>query len=266
MGARALVLAASLGAALGLLLGAAAGLRLASDDRPLAATGNPPAGSGDARVAELEAEVARWRDAYQKLASTQSPDAGAEAAPKAIPPPAAAPPGAQPQPGKGFDERALVARGYTEEEARRLRERFDAYQLDELYLDNRAQREGWRQDPRFLQESRHLAEVLQAELGDRDFDALLYGAGRNNRVKVVGVLPQSVAARSGLEDGDEVVSYDGQRIFEARALMHATTEGTADQQTEMIVRRDGQEQRIVVPRGPIGIRLQAARVPPEAYR
>src|SRR5262249_33982593 len=100
-------------------------------------------------------------------------------------------------------------------------------------------------------------------LGDRDFDAMLYGAGRNNRVKVAGVLAQSVAARAGLQDGDEVVSYDGNRIFEARSLMHATIEGKADEQTEMVVRRDGKEQRLVGPRGPIGIRLQATRMPPE---
>jgi len=265
-GARTPLLAASLGAALGLLVGAAVGLRLApdgSEERALAPTGNTPAAERDARVAALEAEVAHWRDAYEQLTrKDQGPSAPAEPPSAASPSPAA--PAAQPD-GGPFDTQALQDRGYTEEEANRLRERYDAYQLALLYLNDRAGREGWRQQPRFQTESRQLSDDLHAELGDRDYDAILYAAGRSNRVQVAGVLAGSVAERAGLREGDEIVSYDGHRIFEGQALVDATGGGEAGAETEMVVRRDGGDLRIVLPRGPIGIRLQPARVLPEGF-
>ena len=267
-GARTPLLAASLGAALGLLVGAAIGLRLAPDapdERALAPTGNTPAGERDSRVAALEAEVARWRGAYEELAQ-KNPGLGAPQEPPAAaatPPPGPGP-AAQPD-GRPFDTQALQERGYTEEESNRLRERYEAYELAQLYLNDRAGREGWRGQPRFQAESRQLADALHAELGDRDYDAILYGAGRSNRVQVAGVLAGSAGERAGLRDGDEIVSYDGHRIFEGQALVQATGIGEAGAQTEMVVRRDGQDLRIVLPRGPIGIRLQPARVPPEGF-
>ena len=266
-GARTPLLAASLGAALGLLVGAAIGLRLApdaSEERALARTGNTPASERDARIAALEAEVARWRGAYEDLAKNRGPSAPAEPEPSAATPPPGPPPAAQPD-GRPFDTQALQERGYTEEEANRLRERYEAYELALLYLNDRAGREGWRQQPRFQSESRQLADALHAELGDRDYDAILYGAGRSNRVQIAGVLAGSAGERAGLRDGDEVVSYDGHRIFEGQALVQATGTGEAGAQTEMVVRREGQELRVVLPRGPIGIRLQPARVEPEGF-
>jgi membrane-associated protease RseP (regulator of RpoE activity) len=266
-GARTPLLAASLGAALGLLVGAAVGLRLApdgSDARALTPTGKSTATERDARVAALEAEVARWRGAYEELARKEgAPNAPPEPEPSAAPPPAPGP--AAPPDGRPFDTQALQERGYTEEEANRLRERYEAYELALLYLNDRAGREGWRGQPRFQAESRQLADALHAELGDRDYDAILYGAGRSNRVQVAGVLAGSAGERAGLHDGDEIVSYDGHRIFEGQALVQATGIGEAGAQTEMVVRRDGQELRVVLPRGPIGIRLQPARVPPEGF-
>lgn len=271
--ARTALLAASLGAALGLVLGAAVGVRIASD-APLPAevpdTGSAHAATRDARLAELEAEVTRWRNAYEALARAQGEGQGAasEARGDAPPEAPAAPPeqaGAPVGVGRPFDAESLQARGYTEEETRRLRERYEAYELELLYLSDRAKREGWRHGVRFLGESRHLSEKLQSELGDRDYDAVLYASGRNNRVQVAGVLANSAAARAGLRDGDEIVSYDNRRVYEAQALVRATTQGDAGAQTEMRVRRDGQEVVLLVPRGPIGVRLQPARVPPEGF-
>ena len=266
-GARTLF-SASLGAALGLLVGAAVGLRLApdaSDERALASTGKTPAAERDARVAALEAEVARWRDAYEELArKDRGPSASAEPAPNTATATPGPPPAAEPD-GRPFDTQALQERGYTEEEANRLRDRYDAYQLAQLYLNDRSGREGWRGQPRFQAESRRLADALQAELGDRDYDAILYGAGRSNRVQIAGVLAGSAGEHAGLREGDEIVSYDGHRIFEGQALVQAAGSGDAGAQTEMVVRRGDQELRIMLPRGPIGIRLQPARAPAEGF-
>jgi hypothetical protein len=265
-GARALLLAACVGAALGLVLGAAVGVRLAPDapaPRVAAPTGNEPA-TRDARIAALEAEVARWRGAYEELEREKTPaaDTTAEQAPVA-----AAPVQEHPGPVRGqpLDAPGLQARGYTEDEVRRLQERYEAYELALLYLNDRARRESWRGSPRFTLEQQRLTEALQTDLGERDYDAVLWGSGQSNRVQVAGVLSGSAAERAGLRDGDEVYSYDGRRIFEAQTLLRSTVEGNPGAQTSMIVRRNGEEVHVVLPRGPIGIRLTPLRVPPDGF-
>ncbi len=94
---------------------------------------------------------------------------------------------------------------------------------------------------------------------------MLYGSGQNNRVQVAGVLRGSAAERAGLRDGDVVISYDGRRIFEGQALLGATVQGDQGAQTELVVRREGGDVRVVLPRGPIGLRLLPARVPPDGF-
>ena len=269
-------IAALLGLALGGAIGATLGLRCgrSEPERP-AANAGPQAAERDApapdasRLRELEAEAVWWREAYEALARSleqpepnvpgdgepAAPGAGTAVVPFVDPASAAA----------GFDSAALLERGYTEPEIQRLRERFEAFELEMLYLGDRARREGWRQRPRFQLEAERLRGALRAELGDRDFDAALYASGRNNRVVVAGVLKDSAAERAGLRAGDELISYDGRRIFEAQTVVRATAEGDAGGTTELRVRRGDEELRFLLPRGPIGIRLQPARRPPEGF-
>ena len=275
--ARTLLVAASLGTALGFAIGAAFGLRRApADAPPVAASGAgsvaPTAAPLDAQVRELEAEAAHWRDAYEQLARSVAGDAGSggtagvggSSEPDAQD--AGSPtPGAPAAAASLFDESALLERGYTDEEARRLRERYEAYQLQLLYLNDRAQREGWRQTPRYHKEARQLAEALQTDVGDRDYDAVLFAAGRTNRVLVAGVITGSAAERAGLRAGDELVSYDGKNIFDSQTIVSATTQGSAGADTELRVRRGDDELRFLLPRGPIGIALEPTRVPPEGF-
>ena len=264
-GARAPLLAACGGAALGLVLGAAVGVRLAPDaPAPRVAampTGNPPA-ARDARIAALEAEVARWRSAYEELERETPPAADTKAEQPQV---ASAPAPEGPVRGQPLDGAGLQARGYTEEEVRRLQERYEAHELALLYLNDRARRESWHNSPRFTLELQRLTEALQTELGERDYDAVLWGSGQSNRVQVAGVLSGSAAERAGLRDGDEVYSYDGRRIFEAQTLLRTTVEGDQGAQTPMVVRRNGEEVNVVLPRGPIGIRLTPLRVPPDGF-
>ncbi len=267
---------AALGLALGGLVGATLGLRhgrvdLAGSAPTDAEAAAPRADSTPdaARLRELEADAAWWRGAYEELARSlehPEPPAPSEGEPAAAGAETPIVPSADPAPAAaGFDAAVLLERGYTEPETQRLRERIEAFELEMLYLGNRAQREGWRQRPRFQGEVRRLRDALRAELGDGDFDAALYASGRYNRVDVAGVLAASAAERAGVRPGDELVSYDGRRIFEAQAIVRATSEGEAGGTTELRVRRGEEELRFLLPRGPIGIRLQPTRRPPEGF-
>jgi S1-C subfamily serine protease len=72
-------------------------------------------------------------------------------------------------------------------------------------------------------------------------------------VGVQNVLASSPAERSGLKPGDEVVAYDGKRVFDIRDLNALTYAGTAGESVSVSVRRDGQTLQLTMPRGPLGI-------------
>jgi S1-C subfamily serine protease len=70
---------------------------------------------------------------------------------------------------------------------------------------------------------------------------------------VRNVLASSPAESSGLQPGDEIVAYDGQRVFDMRELNALTLEGTPGESVVVDVRRADQNVQLVMPRGPIGI-------------
>jgi len=202
----------------------------------------------------LELEVERLREELDQLAWS---DAGLQA-PE---------PGESEDEGKGqerpwFDADGLLGHGVQPAEVERLREAFDESELALLELENQARREGWFDDPRYRQELRAQRLALREELGDDRFDRLLYATGRQNRVVVTDLLHGSAAQRSGVQKGDEILSYAEERIFRPMELKQATTDGTPGERVPLEVWRDGSRTRLWVPRGPLGIQMQQKRLPP----
>jgi membrane-associated protease RseP (regulator of RpoE activity) len=97
------------------------------------------------------------------------------------------------------------------------------------------------------------SSILRKELGDADYAKYLEGQGRPTSIYLREVLSNSPAQTAGLQPGDEIVSYNGQRVFdmgELNALTYETRPGTS---VAMQVVRDGQTLQVVVESGPIGI-------------
>jgi len=95
----------------------------------------------------------------------------------------------------------LVAAGIDTSTAEWVQQQLDKNQLDELYLQNQASREGWLNTPRYHKQRREIQQrfdALRAELGDETFDRLLYAVGRPNRVLVSDVMQGSPAEQIGL--------------------------------------------------------------------
>lgn len=67
------------------------------------------------------------------------------------------------------------------------------------------------------------------------------------------VLASSPAERAGLQRGDEIFSYDGQRVFSVHDLNALTLAAASGDPVVVDVRRDGENIRVVLPRGPVGI-------------
>jgi PDZ domain-containing protein len=112
-----------------------------------------------------------------------------------------------------------------------------------------AQRRGENVDPAQLRPE----QTLRSELGDGDYEKYLEAQGRPTKVGVFNVLPSSPAAKAGMQPGDQIVSYAGQRVFNMADLTDLTLQGTPGQSVTLEVQRNQQTVQLVIPRGPIGI-------------
>ena len=135
--------------------------------------------------------------------------------------------------------------------------RMQELRMEALQAQYDAAREG-----RPLDAARELAgeRTLRTELGDADYENYLQALNRPTSVSVMDVLASSPGERSGLKSGDEVIAYDGKRVFDVRDLNALTLEGTAGESVVVEVRRDGQRIQLVMPRGPVGITSAAGGI------
>lgn len=250
-----------------------------------------PLASGD-DIARLRAELRAERDARESLASELAAlrqrvdslalggvpdeaapaDASRTATARVAEAPGAAPGGAAQEgqtaagrPAPTFDTDALVTAGMDPRGAATLHDRWQRYQMDKLYLNDQAMREGWLMTPRHRDQHLSLDAAFRKEIGEEGYDAYLFATGADNRVVVRDVFSESVADRLGLQAGDEIRSYDGARIHTPQELSLATSGGKAGDLVPIEIVRDGRSLRLRIERGPIGVAIEGARRPPDAH-
>lgn len=159
----------------------------------------------------------------------------------------------------------LMAVGFAPERAESLKARLDKFSLERLALVDRASREKWINSERYRDELTKINDDengMRRELGDTDYDRLLYAMGESNRVLVQEVMVGSVSAGADLRPGDTILSYDNKRIFDFSELRSATLEGLAGELVPVTIVRDDATNIVYLPRGPLGVRLDATRVLP----
>ena len=237
-------------------------------------------GSYGARIDALAAELAREREARQSLAAEveslrgelarvrRAGSARTTLVAKADSPKHDGPEadGEKRQRPRSLDVDALVAAGFPEATVREFKASMDQMELDRLYLRDIAAREGWLDTPRFREESEALRLDMgstREEYGEEFYDWMLYTTGHPNRVEVGDVMTGSAAEDVGLRPGDVVVSYDDARIFSPSELRDATIAGEVGALTPVEVLRNGRSMRLMVPRGPLGIRVDHATIEPQ---
>jgi membrane-associated protease RseP (regulator of RpoE activity) len=206
----------------------------------------------------MEDEVTRLRlrvaDLEQRLAAVQSKPVKTDA-------------GAPRRLGATADGQrsALVKAGLADEEAAELVRRQGQQSLDRLNLRDVAAREGWLGTDRYREELARLEEgavVLREELGDEVYDRYLFAAGDDNRVQVDGIIPGSVAELAGLQPGDLIESYAGERVFTFSGLRDLTAGGERGELVQVQVMRGGQVFDTWLARGPLGVELDSASAEP----
>ncbi len=94
---------------------------------------------------------------------------------------------------------------------------------------------------------------LETELGSETFERYIEATGGRLNISLVEVIPGSPAAAAGLQLGDRLISYDGNRTTNRMSLQVATYQGQRGEPVLLEFERDGQPMSVTVPRGPLGV-------------
>jgi S1-C subfamily serine protease len=101
---------------------------------------------------------------------------------------------------------------------------------------------------------------LREHLGDAEYEKYLLAQGGRASVTVADVIDSSPANRAGLRPGDQILGYDGKRVFSMDELKSMAFSGDPGEDVIVDIERDGQRMQLVLPRGPMGITGSGGRM------
>jgi len=146
---------------------------------------------------------------------------------------------------------ALIAAGFLPAQADWLVQREQELLMESLRARFEAERSGEPVD--WFANRSFVGDTLRKELGDPDYERYLEGTGRPTTVAVSSVIESSPAQSAGLQAGDQIVRYDGERVFSMTDLTRQTMEGEPGESVVVDIMRGGNLMQVVMPRGPVGI-------------
>ena len=149
----------------------------------------------------------------------------------------------------------LIKAGFAPDRAEWIVQRESELQMDSMQAMFDARQSGERPDRSRLDPD----QALRAELGDVEYEQYLEANGRSTAVAVGSVLESSPGQRAGLQSGDQIVGYNGQRVFSYGELSEQTMSATPGQAVVVDIVRDGVPMQVVVDAGPIGISNRGIR-------
>lgn len=145
----------------------------------------------------------------------------------------------------------LVEAGFSADRAAWILRRESELQMQSMQAVYELRRTGER--PEGFELLRDPDRALRTEIGDVEYEQYLEAYGHPTSVAVGSVLESSPGQRAGLQAGDEIVAYGGQRVFNYGDLSQQTMSATPDQPVVIDIVRDGVPMQVVVEGGPIGI-------------
>lgn len=221
----------------------------------------------EARVRALERAVSDERNARQllqdellyvtsELEEMNSPNAAAEVAAMTEAASARSDTGGDSGRARTSADRAaqLEKGGFTRSEAEWIASRESELQMAALQARFEAGQSG--NMTSFYRSRGAVDDALRKELGDADYERYRAANGRSTSVTVSSVIDASPAQRAGLQPGDRILSYGGERVFSLADLTRQTLQtlqGEPGQQVAVDITRDGTPMQVVIPRGPLGI-------------
>lgn len=145
----------------------------------------------------------------------------------------------------------LVAGGFTEGRAREILEFEDEIRMAALQAEFEARQRGEDFNP--WDWASNYQAGLRERLGDADYEKYLTAQGGQASITVREVIGSSPANRAGLRPGDQILSYDGKRVFSMNELRSMAFDGDPGEDVIVDIERNGQRMQLVLPRGPMGI-------------
>lgn len=161
----------------------------------------------------------------------------------------------------------LMEVGVNEVTAEDILNQLSQYEFQLLALHDQAKRDGYLNTPQYHKERRELinnAPSLQETIGKESYDLYLYKTEQNNRVVVSTVMKDSPAERLGVLKGDIILNYANETVLNWRELRKLTGEGVAGDYVNLTVLRNEKLLNILIPRGPLGVKLGATSIDPKA--
>ncbi|MCZ6888514.1 MAG: PDZ domain-containing protein [Gammaproteobacteria bacterium] len=162
----------------------------------------------------------------------------------------------------------LVDAGFRPANADAIVTAVDEVSMQRIELLYKAAREGWANTTEYrtaLRELPDARELVREEYGEDGYDRYLYATGRPNRVVVNSVLANAPAAAAGLQPGDTLIDFAGERVYNSRDLIRIATQGDAQELVPLRVDRGGNVLEVYVQRGPLGINTRSTlEKPPQS--
>ena len=100
---------------------------------------------------------------------------------------------------------------------------------------------------------------LRQELGDDDYQRFLEAMGQGTDVTIQNVYESSPAARIGLQAGDQVLPYNGTRVFNTMELRALSAGQPAGGDAVIEIMRNGNRMQLAIPTGPMGVQVNGSR-------
>lgn len=153
----------------------------------------------------------------------------------------------------------LVNAGFSDDRAEWILRRESELQMQRMQVLYEARRTGER--PQGFRQLMDPDGSLRVEIGDAEYEQYLEAYGRPTSVTVGSVLESSPGQRAGLQPGDQIVAYSGERVFSYDDLSGRTMAATPGQPVVVDIVREGIPMQVVIEGGPIGISNNRAMRP-----
>lgn len=146
---------------------------------------------------------------------------------------------------------ALVSGGFDEYQAQEIIRLSEEIQVQILNAQYEASLNGERANTGEL--LAQASQQLRTSLGEQDYEKYLEATNQSTSVGIRNVLESSSAQLAGLQEGDDIISYNGERVFNVNELNRLSSSADISGNVVVEVLRDGIPTTVALPPGPLGI-------------
>lgn len=165
-------------------------------------------------------------------------------------------------PDHDFSAPALFQLGLSTRDIDYLQDHYNQLRHEKIIIDERAVQQDYVSRSRHTRELGELQDQFRQDVGEQNYDLVLYATSQMNRVQVNGVLRASIGDSFGLETGDVIYRYAEKRIFSPDSLSILTRKTDRSEYITIQVIRHGELVTLTVVGGVLGAKYEHIRTSP----